>query len=222
VKALLERRYLFAGLPLVLGAVVAWAVVVTGSVSAASGNGTPQAAPGQVTIYSETFLPYTRPGDADSLLQARYTSLDGGYGPGNYPNLFVWNSGSGHDAFFNTPDVTIGDKALSAVSAQVCLTLHKVTNVAYMEIILGVQDKDGNVTFTQAMVNAEDDGQQCPTLTFPTPVELVNNPHLVLVLDMKLHSEDWAGVDGVTYTLQPTKKGDVAPGPGVVYVTPSP
>jgi hypothetical protein len=42
-------------------------------------------------------------------------------------------------------------------------------------------------------------------------VKLVNRPHLVAVLDMKLKDGMFAEVDGVTYTLRPTAVGDVVP-----------
>ena len=74
MKALLKRRFLFAGLPLVLVAAVAGTVLATGPVSAA---GPPKPVAGHLTIYSETFLPYTRTGDGDSLQHVRYIAAPG-------------------------------------------------------------------------------------------------------------------------------------------------
>lgn len=218
MKALPQRRSLLVGLPLVLGAVVAVAVLATGTVSAAPGKGPAKAAPGQVTIYSETFLPYSRLGDGDALSHLHCTDADG-YGPGHFPNFFQHYGGTGHDEFFNTPDLTIGDEAMSVVAAEVCLQLHNESGDSYVGILFGVQDQDRNFTVTGLADNlTETDAEQaCHTLTLGTPIALVNHPHLVLALDIKVKTNsDRVGVDGVTYTLQPTKKGDLPPGQGFV------
>ncbi len=217
MKAHPKRRFLFVGLPLVLGVVVAVTVLATGPVSAAPGKAPPKAVAGQVTIYSETFLPYSRPGDDGAVAQFRYTDPGGTYGPGFFPNLF--HGPSGHDAFFNIPDLTIGDKAMSLVSAEVCLQFNNESGGSYLDILFGVQDADRNYTTTLVSLTETDTEQTCHTLTLAPPVALVDHPHLVLVLNMKLATgDDWVGVDGVTYTLQPTKKSDLPPGQG--WVTP--
>ncbi len=206
-----KRRFLFVGLPLAVGVLAAAAVLATGSVSAAPTKGAP---PGQgTTIYSETFAPFTLPLDYDSPMLARYAGPNG-YGPGYYPNYFVYNTGTGHGAFFNTPDLTFGATPMSAVSAEVCLDFTNTSGSAYVQIVFGVQDKNGLVTYTALPepLTTTTDGQVCPTLTFDNPVQLVNHPHLVVALDMKLKIDDTAGVEGVTYKLQPTQTGDVTPG----------
>lgn len=216
----MKRRSRIASV-VAVGALVAGASISWGSVSAAP-------KPGPVTtVYSDTFAPFSRFGDGDSLDHYRYAGLTG-IGPGSSPNAFVYRSGSGHDAFFNSPDMTIGTRSMSAVSAEVCL---KVTDesdpadayVPEVYVIVGLQDGDRNYLLAKdatgnpaPQVTAGD--QTCVTLTFDTPVKLVNRPHLVAVLDMKLKAGMFAEVDGVTYTLQPTAVGDVAP---VAQTTPA-
>jgi hypothetical protein len=202
----LKRRFLFVGLPLAVGALIAVAVIATGPVSAAPTKGAP---PGQgTTIYSDTFTPFMRLPDYDALQHVRYVE-----GPGSAPNAFIYNTGSGHDAYFNTPDLTLGATPMSAVSAEVCLQFTNTSGNAYANIVFGVQDKDRNVTYAVTQLTTTDEAQQCRKLTFDNPVQLLNHPHLVLVLDLKLKtSDDTAFVDGVTYTLRPTQTGDVTPG----------
>lgn len=197
------------------GALVAGAGITWGSVSAA-----PNRSPSATTIYSDTFAPFSRFGDGDSLDHYRYVSPSG-TGPGASPNAFAYRAGSGHDAFFNSPDLTISTKPMSAVAAEVCL---KVTDEsdpsdAYnpeVFVLAGVQDGAGNYilakdTSGNPMPQVTAGDQTCVTMAFDTPVKLVNRPHLVAVLDMKLKAGMFAEVDGVTYTLQPTAVGDVAP-----------
>jgi hypothetical protein len=208
VKAFLKRRFLFVGLLLAVGASVAGAVMATGALSAAPPAPTPKPVAGQLTIYSGTFTPYKRFSDEESLQLYRYQS-----GPGNAPNTFSYSGDyTGDDAFFNTPDLTIGATPMSAVSAQVCLTLENPSGEASVKVYFGVQGKDQKVTYITLTPATTGGTQQCPTLTFQHPVTLVNHPHLVVTLEMTLATGDRALVDGVTYTLQPTQKGDVTPG----------
>jgi hypothetical protein len=198
-----------------VGALVAGASISWGSVSAA-----PSKSPAATTIYSDTFEPFSRFGDGDSLEHGRYTSLDIA-GPGASPNYFLYRGGSGHDAFFNSPELTIGTRPMSAVSAEVCLTVIDESDPSdtvdpLVFVVVGFQDGDRNYVLAKdatgnflPQVTAGD--QTCVTLTFDTPVKLVNRPHLVAVLDMKLKEGMFAEVDGVTYTLRPTAAGDVVP-----------
>lgn len=171
----------------------------------------PAPTPGPQTIYSATFTPFMRMPDGDALQHFQYVGPSG-YGPGAYPNVFTYNGGTGHDAFFNTPDVTIGATPMSAVSAQVCLEFVNGSGNGSAGVYLGVQDKDHNVTVKTAAVTASA-AQQCPTLTFDHPVQLVNQPHLVTVVDLRLKTTaDTFFIEGVTYNLQPTQAGDITPG----------
>lgn len=189
-----------------------------GSVSAAPTKTVPTTT---TTVHSDTFAPFSRYGDGDSLEHMRYYSPSSGYGPGAAPNFFGYRAGSGHDAFFNSPDLALGAKPMSAVSAEVCL---KVTDesdpadgdVPQVYVLVGVQDGARNYVLAK---DAQGDAQPavvagsatCVTMTFDHPVKLVNGPHLVAVLDMQLRAGMYAEVEGVTYTLQPTAGGDVAP-----------
>jgi hypothetical protein len=198
-----------------VGALLAGASISWGSVSAA-----PNKTPSATTIYSDTFEPFSRFGDGDSLEHARYTSLNSA-GPGASPNFFTYRDGSGHDAFFNSPDLTIGTKPMSAVSAEVCLKVIDESDLydpynPEVYLLAGVQDGAGNFILAEdttgnPMPQVTAGEPTCVTMTFDTPVKLVNRPHLVAVLDMKLKVGMFAEVDGVTYTLRPTAVGDVAP-----------
>jgi hypothetical protein len=198
-----------------VGALLAGASISWGSVSAA-----PNKSPSATTIYSDTFEPFSRNGDGDSLDHYRYADLSGS-GPGASPNFFLFRGGSGHDAFFNSPDLTISTRPMSAASAEVCLKVIDESDPSdyytpEVFVLVGVQDGDHNYLLaTDAsgnpapQVTAGD--QTCVTLTFDPAVKLVNRPHLVAVLDMRLRYGMFAEVDGVTYTLRPTAVGDVAP-----------
>ncbi len=206
--------------PVAIGALAAAATIAMAPAIAAPPKPTVDK---QTTIYSETFTPLKRFPDGDSLDYRRYYS-----GPGNSPNLFRLpkESLSGLDAFFNTPDLTIGTDQMSAVSAEVCLTFNGDTGeYDYIELQFGVQDKDRNFVvwedpenpgvFSKHIVPSAE--QQCEKLTFAKPVKLVNHPHLVTALIIRLVTEDGdttpdsVEVDGVTYTLQPSRRGDLTP-----------
>jgi hypothetical protein len=174
------------------------------------GNGTTlvgSAGDETLTIHSATFTPYMRMGDGDALQHAQYTDGEV-YGPGQSPNVFRYVSGTGHDAFFNTPDLTLGSTPMSAVSAEVCYSFTKVNEAASVLAVLGVQDGARNSAFAAEPLQPTEG--QCVTLTLDPAVKLVNQPHLVTVLDMKLKGfDDQLDVDGVTYTVRPTVDGDV-------------
>jgi hypothetical protein len=114
-------------------------------------------------------------------------------------------------------DVARHERAATApaVSAQVCLQLLKgADSVADVLVGFGVQDRNLKWTETTLTLTTSDSQQQCRTLTVAHPVMLTNHPHLVTVIEMEQFlplPSDRLNVDGVTYTLQPTQKGDAAP-----------
>jgi hypothetical protein len=164
VKAFLKPRFLLVGLLLAVGASVVGAVIATGALSAAPPA--PKPVVGQQTIYSDTLNPYKRLGDDESLQLYRYQS-----GPGNPPNTFSCSGDyTGHDAFFNTPDLAIGATPMSAVSAQACLALDDHSGGASVKVYFGVQDKDQKVTFITRTLGTAAGTQQCTTLTFQIPI----------------------------------------------------
>lgn len=162
-----------------------------------------------MTIYSDTLTPYAQFADPDALEDVRYP-----YGPWGPPHLLAYVSGSGHFAFFNTPDLTIGSTPMSAVSARVCVELTKPDDPtgddSRLNIMFGVQDKDQHAILADMWdVYDTTNGQVCQTLTLDPPVALTNYPHMVTVIEPRLRStEDTAVLDGITYTLRPTEPGD--------------
>ena len=203
------KRSFQHALPLGIGALAAVATLALAPPASAAPK---KAEATPITIYSETFTPLKRLTGSDSLQHRRYSD-----GPGEAPNRF-YASGYGYEAFFNTPDITLGANPMSAVSAEVCLTFSSTDSNEYVGVLFGVQDKDRNYILgddpdnpqSYAILISASDSQQCVTLTFATPVQLVNHPHLVTALVMQL-TTGWAEVDGVTYTLQPTQEGDLVP-----------
>jgi hypothetical protein len=172
----------------------------------------PPADAGELTIHSSSFAPFMRMWDGDALQHAHYAG-DDGIGPGSSPNAFRYIGGTGHDAFFNTPDLTIGSTPMSAVSAEVCYSFTKVNYWASADAFLGVQDGDREFSLAYQPLEPTDGQQACVTLAFENPVKLTNHPHLVFVLDLRLKSaDDSFDADGVTYTLAPTAPGDIDPG----------
>jgi hypothetical protein len=204
----MKRRTLNA-LPALIAAVVAGAAITAGPVSAGPSNST--------IIYSDTFTPVTRFPDGQALQNLRYF-----VGPGNSPNLLLGDSPNNVDGWINSPDLTIDSKAMSAVSAEVCLRLvsDNPNTESAVGVYLGVQDKDRNFVLGLDPDTGEDyleiapsNSLQCLTLAFEKPVKLVNHPHLVVaVVAWPLISNDSIDLDSVAYTLQPTRKGDIAPG----------
>lgn len=220
----MKRRSLF-GVVVAVGALVAGVTIATGSVSAAKPPQPPQPwAAGPVTIYSDTFVPFSRMPDGDSANALRYVTPPDLIGPGASPNALVRVGGTGHDAFFNSPDLIIGATPMSAVSAEVCLQVKKTeTNLnedVVADVLVGVQDLDRNF-----ILATDEQGEYvhtvvpgdptCVTMTFDPAVQLVNHPHLVTVLDVRLRGTDWGDswveADGVAYELRPTQPGDATP-----------
>ena len=170
----------------------------------------------QTTIYSETFTPLKRLPDGEALQHKRYYQE-----PGAAPNRFHSDAGigSGFEAFFNTPDLTIGPIPMSVVSAEICLKFTGDPVSDFVAVQFGVQDMGRNVILWRDLSTGEpfkliptSDFQQCEKLTFVKPVKLVNHPHIVTALIMGLRtSSGQVDVDGVTYTLQPTQAGDEVP-----------
>jgi len=204
---------------LVIGALAAVATIATAPAAAALPK---PIASLQTTIYSETFTPLKRLPDGEALQHKRYYQEAGAA-----PNRFHSDAGtgSGFEAFFNTPDLTIGPIPMSVVSAEICL---KLTGTPFdpgsgigdmVAVQFGVQDKDRNVILWRDVSTGEpykaispSDSQQCEKLTFAKPVKLLNHPHIVTALIMSLpSSSSKVAVDGVTYTLQPTPAGDDVP-----------
>jgi hypothetical protein len=192
--------------PLTIGALAAVATITMAPAVAAPPK--PTVGP-QTTIYSDTFTPLRLRPSYDSLQHKRYYSA-----PGASPNRF---EGPGYEAFFNSPDLTLGPVQMSAVSAKVCLTFNG-SDPEFAVLQFGVQDKDRNLFVWDDPDNpgsyyrliSPSESQQCETLTFAKPVKLVNHPHLVTALIMILEGSR-VDVDGVTYTLQPSQGGDVTP-----------
>ena len=209
------RRRSFLVLTTAALATAAATVLGAGSGPAPAAAGPPKPPPivtSPVTIYSDTFTPLKRFPDGDSLQLKRFYS-----GPGQAPNLFTQAYGTdGEDAFFNTPDITIGATPLSVVSADVCA---QVTGAyAYLVAITGVQDlaRDVAMAYDQDDPTAQgleftDGAMACRTLVFTPPVKLVDHPHLVTAVIQYLPVGTQAVVDGVTYHLRPTQSGDVEP-----------
>lgn len=204
----MKRRSLKA-LPALIAALVAGAAITAGPVSAGPSN--------ETIIYSDTFTPVTRFPDGQALQNLRYF-----VGPGNSPNQLLGGSANGVDGWINSPDLTIGSKAMSAVSAEVCLRLESDNpdTESNVGVYLGVQDKDRNFvlgidpeTGWDYVQVAPSDSLQCLTLAFEQPVKLVNHPHLVVaVVAWPLKLGDSIDLDSVAYTLQPTRRDDIAPG----------
>jgi hypothetical protein len=205
------KRQSLKALSASIGVLVVLAAITAGPVSAA-----PKSSAQQTVIYSDTFTPVTRFPDAQSLQNERYFD-----GPSAPPNL-LYGDGYGNDidAFINSPDLTIGPKAMSVVSAEVCLKLTPTEEeTSFVIVQFGVQDKDRNVVLWTdpeagyaGRVIEPTESLQCVTLTFPQPVMLVNHPHLVVaVVVWPLAPGGFVDLDGVAYTLQPTRKGDIAP-----------
>lgn len=217
----MRRRSVYAA-TIAVGGLVAGATIALGAVPAASKPPQVPWSQGPVTIYSDNFTPFSRMPDGDSANAARYLDPDTGYGPGGSPQLFYRVGGTGHDAFFNSPDLTIGTTPMSATSAEVCLTITNQleTSNVLADVLVGVQDLDRNFILATddqtAPVHTVVPGDPpCVTMTFDPAVKLVNHPHLVTVLDLRLRGLDmadsWAEVDGVTYQLRPTQPGDATP-----------
>jgi len=204
------KRSFRHALPIGIGALAAVATLAVAPPASAAPKKS-EATP--ITIYSETFTPLKRIYASDSIQHRRYSD-----GPGQAPNRF-YASGFGYEAFFNTPDIVLGADPMSAVSAEVCLTFSSTDSNEYVGVMFGVQDKDRNFILgddpdnpgSYGILVSASDSQQCVTLTFATPVQLVNHPHLVTALVMQFETGGWAEVDGVTYTLRPTQEGDLVP-----------
>lgn len=202
----MKLQYLHAW-PLAIGAL---AVVATIAMAPAAAAPPKPVALLKTTIYSETFTPLKRFQQYDSLQHKRYYT-----GPGNPPNVF---EGPGYEAFFNTPDLTIGPIPMSVVSAEICLTYTGGSDDNTVLVLFGVQDKDRNgilwsdlATGLPGKVISASSSQQCEKLTLETPVQLVNHPHIVTALIMSFADYSEVDVDGVTYVLQPTQAGDEVP-----------
>lgn len=214
----MKSRFLVT-LAVALAAVGVGVVILFGGVS----GGSEEPPRGMITtIYSDNFTPVV-PNDP-ALTNLRYYDH-----PGSAPNLYQpGGMDYGRNAFINSPDLTLGHVAMSAVSAEVCLELNlaETPKNQHVWLLFGVQDKDRKVIFWEDEVGCfgfekcpwrevtptvPAGSQQCETLTFPQAVKLVNHPHLVVAVDLKLQPESRVAVDGVTYTLRNTQPGDIAP-----------
>jgi len=178
----------------------------------------PPAPPAAITtIHSDTFTPLLRTQDGLGIQHYRFLYLAD---RGAAPNYFAPAENYGHFAFFNSPELTLGPSPMSAVSAEVCLELEFNSTVMneWARLYFGVQDKDRNVIQWKDPDTEEpflwvipEGSQQCHTLTFPQPVRLVNNPHLLVGVELMLDSGSGAIVEGVTYALRPSRGGDLTP-----------
>lgn len=206
------KSRLIVTLTIALMAIVGGMVIPSDAVLA----GPEESLKGMTTIYSDNFTPVVS--NDPEIMHLRYYDH-----PGAAPNYFYPSYAQyGRNAFINSPDLTLGPVAMSAVSAEVCLELNLIETSMdqHVWLLFGVQDKDRQVIFWEdeaknpmrvVTPTVPAGSQQCETLTFTQAVKLVNHPHLVVAVDLKLQPGSWVAVDGVTYTLRNTQGGDIAP-----------